>query len=143
MIHHLEYSRARLAQASGRLRAAMWAETRPLDELLVSEAAGRVSHADAQWLPLRTAQFGERFGPLWSTHWFRGAGTVPEEWSGRRVDLLWDSCSEATLWLDGVAVQGLNRHHPDAFLQRDAVPGPVTFEVELACNGMCGRLDPA
>ena len=143
MIHHLEYSRARLAQAAGRLRAAMWAETRPLDELLVSEAVGRVSHADAQRLPLRTAQLGERFGPLWSTHWFRGAGTVPEEWSGRRVDLLWDSCSEATLWLDGVAVQGLNRHHPDAFLQRSAVPGPLTFEVELACNGMFGRQDAA
>ena len=32
--------------------------------------------------------------------------TVPEEWRGARVDLLWDSNSEATLWLDGAPCAG-------------------------------------
>ena len=143
MIRHLEYTRARLAQASERLRAAIWAETRPLDELLVSEAVDRISYADAQALPLRAAGLGERFGPLWATFWFRATATVPKEWAGQRVDLLWDSSSEATLWLDGAAVQGLNRHHPDALLRRTATPGSLSFQVELACNGMFGRQDAA
>ena len=143
MIRHPEYTRARLAQAAERLRAAVWAETRPLDELLVSEAVDRISYEQAQALAYRPAELGEHFGPLWATFWFRAAATVPEEWAGRRVDLLWDSQSEATLWLGGAAAQGLNRHHPDAFLQRQASPGPVSFEVELACNGMFGRQDAA
>ena len=143
MIHHLEYTRARLAQASERLRAAVWAEIRPLDELLVSEAVDRISFDDAQRLELRPAELGERFGPLWATYWFQARATVPEEWAGRRVDLLWDSSSEATLWLEGVAVQGLNRHHADAVLQEQGAPGEVAFAVELACNGMFGRQDAA
>jgi len=141
LIHHLEYTRARLAQASDRLRETIWPETRPLDELLVSDAVDRISYTEAQSLTLRPAELGERFGPLWATYWFRARGMVPEEWSGRRVDLLWDSSSEATLWLDGRAVQGVNRHHPDAILRRVATPGPLSFEVELACNGMFGRQD--
>jgi alpha-mannosidase len=143
LIHHLEYTRARLAQASEHLREAIRPETRALDELLVSDAVERISHAEAQSLELRLAELGERFGPLWATYWFRGSATVPEAWAGRRVDLLWDSQSEATLWLDGQAVQGLNRHHPDAILRRVATPGPVAFEIELACNGMFGRQDAA
>jgi alpha-mannosidase len=143
LIRHLEYSRARLAQASERLREAIWPETRPLDELLVGGPVDRISLDEARALELRPVELGERFGPLWATYWFRAGATVPEEWAGRRVDLLWDSSSEATLWLDGLAVQGLNRHHPDALLQQEAVPGPLSFEVEMACNGMFGRQDAA
>ena len=143
MIHHLEYTRARLAQASERLRNAIWPEVRPLDELLVSGAVDRIGFDEADRLPMRPAELGERFGPLWATYWFRATATVPDGWSGRRVDLLWDSSSEATLWLDGRPAQGLNRHHPDATLQERATPGRVTFAVEMACNGMFGRQDAA
>ena len=57
----------------------------------------------------RDAELGERFGPLWATYWFRVEATVPEEWAGERVDLLWVSHSEATLWIAGRPVQGLTR----------------------------------
>jgi alpha-mannosidase len=72
---------------------------------------------------------------------------VPEEWRGRRVELLWVSRSEATLWLDGRAVQGLNTggggERPDAMLAERAEPGPLEFQIELACNGMFGKIpDP-
>jgi alpha-mannosidase len=142
LIHDPGYARARLAQESDRLRARVWAETRPLDELLVSGEAGRISREDAQALDYRPAALGERFGPLWATYWFRGAATVPVEWRGRRIDLLWDSDSEATLWLDGRPAQGLNRHHHDAPLVASAAGGEqLGFEVELACNGLFGRQD--
>jgi alpha-mannosidase len=143
LIRHLEYTRARLAQTSERLRALIWPETRPLDDLLVGGPVDRISFEDAQSLDYRPAELGERFGPLWATHWFRARATVPEEWAGRRVELLWDSSSEATLWLDGVPVQGLNRHHAEAVLQERGAAGEIGFAVEMACNGMFGRQDAA
>jgi len=142
VIRHDEYTRARLAQTAERLRAHVYPETRALDELLVGPPVDRIDRADALALPYRPHEPGERFGPLWTTFWFRGRATVPGEWEGRRVDLLWETPAEATLWLDGVAAQGLNRHHRDALLAQPSVGGAeLAFEVELACNGLFGKLD--
>ena len=142
MIRHPEYTRARLAQVSERLRARAYPETRAPDELLVSPPVDRIAWDAAQALEYRPMLAGERFGPLWTTFWLRGTATVPHDWVGRRVDLLWDSGSEATLWLDGRPAQGLNPHHGDAVLLERAEGGEVVrFEVELACNGLFGRLE--
>ncbi|MCW2975643.1 MAG: man2c1 [Actinomycetia bacterium] len=142
MIRHTEYTRARLARTSERLRALVYAETRAADEILVSPAVDRISWAEAQELDYRPALLGERFGPLWATYWFRIGATVPDEWRGRRVDLLWVSLSEGALWRDGRVVQGLNTggagERPDAKLTEHAEPGPLELQVELACNGMFG-----
>src|SRR4051812_43606664 len=100
--------RRRLAQTSERLRALIHPETCAVDELLVSEQTGRIAWDEAQRLDYRPAQLGERFGPLWATYWFRVRGTAPDTWRGRRVDLLWFSNSEATLWREGRVLQGLN-----------------------------------
>ena len=71
-----------------------------------------------------------------------------ERWAGERVDLLWVSHSEATLWIDGRPLQGLNTSpdgaRPDALLRRAGARGGERLElrVELACNGCsarCGR----
>jgi alpha-mannosidase len=140
LIRHAEYTRARLAQTSERLRSLVYPETREPDQLEVAGPVERISRADAQALEYRKAQLGERFGPLWATYWLRSSGSVPPEWAGRRVDLLWDSRSEATLWLGGLPVQGLNPHHHDAVLVERAEGGEqLEFEVELACNGLFGE----
>jgi len=143
VIRDRAYTRARLERTSQRLRERIHPETRPVDELLVSPAVDRISHDEAQGLDYRPAAIGEQFGPLWATFWFRVAATVPEEWRGRRVELLFVSNSEATLWRDGRVVQGLNTggagERPDAVLADPAEPGPVRCEIELACNGMFGR----
>ena len=142
MIRHREYTRGRLAQTSQRLRALIYPEVLPVTELLVAGPVDRISHEEAQQLQYRPVAVGERFGPLWATYWFRGSATVPDTWAGCRVDLLWDSNSEATLWLDGAPAQGLNRHHHDAALADEAAAGTrLSFEVELACNGLFGRQD--
>jgi alpha-mannosidase len=140
LIRHPEYTRARLVQMSERLGALVHPETSALDELVVAGPVDRISREEAQSLAYRPAELGERFGPLWATFWFRGAATVPEEWRGSRVDVLWDSASEATLWRGGVPVQGLNRHHQDAVLVETADGGEqIELAIELACNGMFGR----
>jgi alpha-mannosidase len=140
LIRHREYTRARLAQTSTLLRALVHPETRPLERLVVSGPVGRISREEALGLDYRPAERGQRFGPLWATFWFQGEAAVPPEWKGSRADLLWDSASEATLWLDGVPGQGLNKHHHDAPLADTSEGGErVAFEVELACNGLFGR----
>jgi alpha-mannosidase len=140
LIRHPEYTRGRLAKESARLLEGIWPETAPMSELLVSPPVDRIAREEAQGLEYRPAELGDRFGPLWATYWFRAAATVPEAWAGDRVDLLWFSDSEATLWRDGLPVQGLNKEHRDAVLVPAADGGEaLAFEVELACNGLFGR----
>jgi alpha-mannosidase len=143
VIRHLGYTRERLAQMSQRLQERIYPEWRPPDSVLVSGPVDRISWEDAQGLSYRPAVLGERFGPLWATYWFRVRATVPEEWRGRRVDLLFDSQSESALWRDGRIVQGLNSggdgERPDAMLARAAEPGAIDLQIELACNGMFGE----
>jgi alpha-mannosidase len=146
VIRHLEYTRERLAQMSERLRAAIRLERITPDELLVAGPVGRISHAEAERLEYRPATTGERLGPLWATYWYRLGATIPENWDGHRVDLLWASRAESTLWLDGRAVQGLHgtdfEQRPDATVRRPARGGErVDLRIELACNGLFGSLD--
>ena len=70
---------------------------------------------------------------------------MPERWQGERVDLLWVSHSEATLWDGGRALQGLNTSpdgaRVDAMLRQAAAAGErLDLRVELACNGLFGEL---
>ena len=146
MIRHPEYTRERLAATAARLRGAIRPETVAPDELLVAGPVDRITYAEAQGLDYRPAEPGERLGPLWATYWFRVAATVPERWAGRRVDLVWATRAESTLWIEGRAVQGLhgNEPHqrPDATVLATARGGErVELAVELACNGLFGRLD--
>ena len=145
MIRHPEYTRARLAQTSERLRALIYPETRTPDELLVAGPVDRIAPEEAAALDYRPAELGERLGPLWATYWFRLRAMVPEEWRGRRVDLLWVTRAESTLWIDGRSVQGLHGtspdERPDALLLQDARGGEqLELAVELACNGLFGDL---
>jgi alpha-mannosidase len=146
MIRHPEYTRARIAQVGERIRALIYAERRAPDRLLVAGPVGRIPAPEAERLEYREAALGEQFGPAWSTFWFDLAATVPAEWEGSRVDLLFVSHSEATLWMDGRPVQGLNtsRHgpRPDALLRERAGAGErIEARIELACSGKFGRLE--
>ena len=92
MIRHIEYTRARFAQTSDRLRACVYPAIRPVDELLLAGPVNRISWADAQELDYRPTELGERFGPLWATFWFRLRATVPDiiaapRKTGRRISL--------------------------------------------------------
>jgi alpha-mannosidase len=144
LIRHLEYSRARFVRTGERLRELVYPGTRAPEELLVAGPVDRIASAEARSLEYRPAELGERFGPLWATYWFRLRATVPEEWDGRRVDLLWVTRCESTLWVEGRTVQGLNTggggERPDAVLVEHARAGEeLACELELACNGMFGR----
>ena len=142
MHRHPEYTRGRLAQTVGRLRELVHADSRPFDELLIAGPVDRIGRVEAQRLEYRPARMRERLGPLWATYWLRAAATVPEAWAGSRVDLIWDTGTESTLWLDGRPAQGLvtgQYDRPVAPLVRSARGGErLEAEIELACNAYFG-----
>src|SRR5919198_3309124 len=147
-IQPLEYTRKRLVRTSERLRGLVYPEARAPDMVLVAGPVDRIPLAEAEALAYRPTSLGERFGPLWSTFWFRVAATVPDEWRGRRVDLLWVTGCESTLWIDGRSVQGLNSRgggeRPEAKLLDPAAGGErLELRLELACNGMFGEQNMA
>jgi alpha-mannosidase len=137
-----EYTRGRLAQTVDRLRALAHADRRPFDELLIAGPVNRIGHAEAQRLEYRPARMRQRLGPLWATYWLRAAATVPDAWAGSRVDLIWKTGTESTLWLDGRPVQGLvtgRYDRPVAPLMGSARGGErIEAEIELACNAYFG-----
>jgi alpha-mannosidase len=142
MHRYPEYTRGRIAQTVVRLRELVHAERRPLDELLIAGPVDRIGHDEAQGLEYRPARMRERLGPLWATYWLRATATVPSEWAGSRVDLIWDTGTESTLWLGGRPVQGLvtgEYERPVAPLAAVARGGEqLELEIELACNAYFG-----
>lgn len=144
MLRHPEYTRDRIRHVVTRLHTRVYSARVPVRELLVSGPVDRIAYDDAQKLAdWRPAKIGELFGPRWATYWFRLKTDVPQDWKGGRVELLWDSQSEATLWRDGQPAQGLNMTHgdrPDAVLFTKAKGGePVELQIEMACNHKFGQ----
>ncbi|HVB27335.1 MAG TPA: hypothetical protein VNE21_05430, partial [Mycobacteriales bacterium] len=127
MLRHPDYTRARIAGVAGRVEQLIHARRRPPLSLRVAGPVGRISWQEARLLDYRDASPGERFGPQWATYWFQVEAEVPDEWAGERVDLLWVTHSESTLWADGRSLQGLNTAgdgpRPDALLVAAAAGG--------------------
>jgi alpha-mannosidase len=142
-IPHRGYARDRLIQTEARVAALVHPEVAAVDALELSPPVGRIGREAAQRIDYRPAALGAELGPLFATHWLRVRASVPAHWAGARVDLLLDTRSEATLWLGGRAVQGLNssgvQPRPEATLLASAEGGEeLTFEVEIACNDPFG-----
>jgi alpha-mannosidase len=153
VLKHPSYTRDRLRQTVARLQERVYSQRRSPERLLVSPRVDRIPWAEAQNLEFEPAAIGLELGPLWATYWFRAEFEVPPEWAGARVDLLWESHSEATLWVDGRSVQGLNSRpgvtgdpaapsvRTDAILSAAADGGErLSVQVEVACNGELGAL---
>ena len=148
MQRHVDYTRSRIRQLSGRMHERIYTHRRPVDSLVVAGPVDRITHEAAQSLKKwRKVNVGDQFGPMWATYWFRGQVTIPKDWKGKRVDVLWVSHSEATLWIDGKTAQGLNHEpqswdrstRPDAVITRRAKGGEsLAFQIEMACNRVFG-----
>jgi alpha-mannosidase len=143
VLPHREYARERIAQAAERTRARVYAARAPVEGLELAGPLGRIPYAEAERLEYRPAVAGEQLGPLFATYWLRGTAVIPADWAGSRVDVVLDTGSEATLWLDGEPAAGLNsgarQVRPDATLLDRATGGErVPFALEIACNDPFG-----
>lgn len=147
MQKHLDLTRQRVLGFAERLFQQIYPHRAPLS-LEVYPAPGRISYLHALQGAYRPAQTGERFGPLWSTHWFHIIAVVPPGWQDCEVHLLWNSASEACVWQHGVPLQGLAgsfngwQDQPIrtefCLAQRARVGETFELYIEMACNGLFG-----
>src|SRR4051812_29528951 len=104
-----DYTRERLLRLTAQLRENIWPQRHPVDSLQAAGPVDRLTRSESlKVVDYKPAKLGQTFGPVWSTHWFKVQATIPPEWKGKRVDLFWNSHSEATLWMGNKSVQGLN-----------------------------------
>jgi alpha-mannosidase len=112
-------------------------------EVAVAQVADPVSFDEARRLAYAPVAPGFRWGPLFSTAWFRLRGVAPAlRRDGQVLHLLFDTATEACLFHDGVPWHGLSRFHRDCPLPPSIRPGePFELWVEAACNGLWGDFD--
>ncbi|MHB2018470.1 MAG: glycoside hydrolase family 38 N-terminal domain-containing protein, partial [Candidatus Xenobia bacterium] len=146
MQRYPDYTRGRLAQLATRMEALIYPETLAIEDLEVSPQVDRIPYEEARRLSYRPVRRGEAFGPTFATFWFRAKLRVPESWKDSRVDLLWNSWSEATIWVNGRTLQAVNapvslngEGRPDAMLLEKAQGGEtLELDIEMACNTLFG-----
>lgn len=104
-------------------------------EVSVFQCTERIPYEAAARAEFRPVAPGFRFGPKWSTAWFRVRGRVPETMAGQVVVLRFSSGTEAMLYRQGVPVQGFDVNRDAATLYDRARGGEsVELFVEAACN---------
>jgi len=117
---------------------AVYSAATPL-QVSVHQCAERIGAEDARGRVFVPTEIGWRWGPVWSTAWFRVRGIVPAMMRGRRVVLRFDCGTEALLWDEGVPRQGFDRNRDAAGLLERAESGePIDLLVEAACNHPLG-----
>jgi alpha-mannosidase len=142
MLKHYEITKKRLKQFNTQLRERLYTARTPV-ALAVHGPTDRIPFAEAMKGEFRPAQVGEKFGPAWSTHWFKVDIDVPAAWRGKEVHLLWDSVSEGQIYVDGQAVQALTGMDYSGrpirgewrLLQTDK---PFSIVIEMAVNHLFG-----
>lgn len=143
----LTLQRLQLFATQRGLSGLLYPESAPVG-LSVFHAPGRISYPEAMQGAYEPTQVGTQFGPFWSTHWFRVEIEIPTRWSGREVHFLWDSSSEAEVWMDGHPMQGLTGSasmvnpgpiRREYILTRSAAGGEsLVLTIEMAVNNLFG-----
>lgn len=143
----LTLQRLQLFGSQSGLAGLLYTERAPV-ELAVFHAPGRISYEEAVQGAYQPTRVGSQFGPFWSTHWFRVGIEIPAGWTGREVHFLWDSTSEAEVWIDGRPMQGLTGSVTltDAgpirkeYILTNAAQGGERLElyIEMAANNLFG-----
>lgn len=93
--------------------------------------------------PFTPFAMGGKWGPPWSTVWFRLSGQVPLSWSGKPVYALVSLTkgghpgftAEGLVYLHGKAVRAVNRYHSEVPLLEAAEGGEtILFHIEAGAN---------
>lgn len=138
MLPDLEYAALRFETfADEVLRPLATPVAAPL-EIAVAQFRDRPSHAEIAGLDasaFAAVPTGWRWGPVWSTAWFRLRGRITDAMRGREIHLRFDAGTEALLWRDGAPHHGFdfNRDRAPLFAAGEG-DGDVDLLVEAACN---------
>jgi alpha-mannosidase len=131
----------RLRRVLSRVERAVYSEQAPLDIAVWPVVGEPVPVAEALGASYTPARVGDRWGPPWSTAWFRVSGAVPSGWAERAVEALIDigfdphrtgfQAEGLVYRRDGTPVKGLN---PRTQWVRVPPDEPVELYVEAAAN---------
>ena len=126
-----------------RVRPAIHSSRVPL-EIAAHQLPGEpIAPAEGLALEFEPFTAGSMWGPAWSTTWFRVRGSVPAEWSGRRIEALIDlgfdinmpgfQCEALAYRPDGTPLKSINPRNQ--WVAIEAEPGgAVEFYLEGAAN---------
>lgn len=137
----------RLHRSLGRIRDDIYSDTVRLDVAVWAVDGEPVPIRDGLSADYRPAAVGDRWGPAWSTTWFKVTGVVPEQWAGRTVEAVLDIGfdvdrtgfhAEGLVYrADGEPVKGLNPRTQWVRIAEEAEGGePVELYIEGAANPM-------
>ncbi|QDU85412.1 Mannosylglycerate hydrolase [Planctomycetes bacterium Pla163] len=123
------------------LAVAAWQPEERVDAEAARVAGLRGDHGDHEHLDgaFADVELGWRFGPVWSSCWFRLRAHLPERFAGSTVHLRFDCGTEATLWRNGVPVHGFDPNRDLAPLGSFGHAGSaIDLYVEAHCNHPLG-----
>jgi alpha-mannosidase len=144
----------RLARVLGeRIRPAVHARSVPLQVEIWNVPGEPVPVAEGLSAEYRPASVGDRWGPAWSTSWFKVTGSIPQEWAGQRVEAVLDlgfgttspgfSTEGLVYRPDGTAVKALNPHNSWLPIAAPARGGEqVVYYIEAAANPVVMHAGP-
>lgn len=129
---------SRLRALAAALEPAVYPVCVPL-AAAVFQTPGRIPLSEARKAAFAPVEVGWRWGPVWSTAWFRVAGEVPRALAGRPVALRFSTGTEALVWKGDEPLHGLDRNRDTVLLPDAAQAGdPIELMVEAACNHPLG-----
>lgn len=138
MKHDLEHHSQRFSAFADQVLAPNVYSMRTPLEIAAFQTAEHLPYSQAISREFSPITLGWRFGPVWSTAWFRLTTRVPTEFHGRSAALVFATGTEALLYHAGVARHGFDANHDAALLPGIAAGGPLTLYVEAACNRPLG-----
>jgi alpha-mannosidase len=138
MDKHPALTLTRIERVVAELAGQLWSDPQPLTVAL-TQSLEPISYAEAVARTYTPIALGHRWGPVWSTAWFRLTGPLPAAWAGDTVAVLLDTSSEALVWVDGAPAQGLDSNRQDFVLTpAQLATGTLELYVEAAGNHLGG-----
>ncbi|HEY9713213.1 MAG TPA: hypothetical protein V6C72_07070, partial [Chroococcales cyanobacterium] len=117
---------------------AIYEDSEPL-KVWAFQCADPIAYDEAITREFQPVDIGFRFGPKWSTVWFKVEGTVPERFQDRKVLLRFNCETEALLYRHGEPMQGMELNHDDHLLFRQGKSGDfVSMFIECGVNLLMG-----
>lgn len=106
----------------------IWSSRVDIPDVAVVETMEHLSLDAAKKLKYKFVKGGFRWGKPWSTAWFRLRFTIPVEYKGYAVSLLFNSHGECIIFRDGLPVQGLDLNRQD-YVLADKAKGGEELEI--------------
>ena len=130
----------KVAKRANEIRNYVYSDCVSLEDIGIFETTEHITPQEAESKNYIPVQTGHCWGEMWSTAWFRLRFTVPDEFRGEPVVLLFDCGGEAVAFIDRKPVQGFDRNRDDILLL-DPCKGGESFEVfvEAGANSAFGK----